>query len=134
MLTSPAGIESTIDECFSRFHLGSTFSSWFDTPPHVVHAFKRRWYNLWIPIWEDPEDPDRDSNNVDEEDFLGNVVIVAFVGLLILVLHVLVVSAVEVNWLQATKVCVFKATAVHTSFPLYDMLTWLPIKKSMFPV
>ena len=82
--------------------------NWCDAPTRLRPRPRRRWHNLWIPIWEDPEDPDRGSNNVDEEDFLGNTVIVAFVGLLILVLHVLVVSAVEVNWLQASKVSCFK--------------------------
>eukprot|EP00903_Cladosiphon_okamuranus_P021518 g19782.t1 len=58
-----------------------------------------RWYNLWIPIRKDPE-PGKD---IDEDYFVGNLVIVAFVGLLILLIHLLLVSAVEAYWLQAKE-------------------------------
>lgn len=62
--------------------------------------FASRWYNLWIPIRKDPEP----RNDIDEDYFVGNVVIVLFVSFLTLLLHLLLVSAVEAYWLQAKEV------------------------------
>eukprot|EP00752_Nemacystus_decipiens_P006426 g5789.t1 len=65
-----------------------------------------RWCNFWVPIGQDSEDNTSISekdNDIDEEDFVGNIVMFWCIGLLILVLHVLLVSAVEAYWLQATQ-------------------------------
>lgn len=79
---------------------GFAFESyWFNHTPHRPRLASR-WYNLWIPIRKDPE-PGKD---IDEDYFVGNLVIVAFVGLLTLLLHLLLVSAVEAYWLQAKEV------------------------------
>ena len=61
----------------------------------------QRWINLWVPIGKDRVDND---NDIDEEAFVGNLVIVLCVAVLLLVLHILVVSAVEAHWLQSTEV------------------------------
>ncbi|CAM9329857.1 unnamed protein product [Ectocarpus sp. 8 AP-2014] len=67
-----------------------------------LSAFLRRlrWINLWVPIGKDRVDND---NDIDEEAFVGNLVIVLCVAVLLLVLHILVVSAVEAHWLQSTE-------------------------------
>eukprot|EP00903_Cladosiphon_okamuranus_P012576 g11773.t1 len=65
-----------------------------------------RWFNFWVPIGEDSEDGTslaQKDNDIDEEEFTGNIVMVCCIGLLILVLHVLLVSAVEAYWLQSSK-------------------------------
>lgn len=74
---------------------------------YVNRAPSNRWFNLWVPIGEGSEDvtlPSEKDNKIDEEDFVGNIVMFWIIGLLILILHVLLVSAVEAYWLQATKV------------------------------
>ena len=63
-----------------------------------------RWFNFWVPLGEDSEDDSEKDNDIGEEEFVGNIVMFWCIGLLILVLHVLVVSAVEAYWLQSTKV------------------------------
>lgn len=64
-----------------------------------------RWF--WVPMGEDSEDGTSFSekdNGIDEEGFAGNMVMVWCIGLLVLVLHLLLVSAMEAYWLQSTKV------------------------------
>ncbi len=65
-----------------------------------------RWLNFWVPIGVDSEDDKlaEKDNDINGEDFLGNIVMFWSIGLLILVLHVVLVSAVEAYWLQTTQV------------------------------
>ena len=69
-------------------------------------ALQKRSVNLWIPLWPDSEDKTifEMDNDIEEDDFVGNIVIVSCAFLLILVLHVVIVSAIEAYWLQTMKV------------------------------
>eukprot|EP00903_Cladosiphon_okamuranus_P014706 g13628.t1 len=64
-----------------------------------------RWFNFWVPIGSDSDDDTlvEKNNDISEEDFVGNIVMFWCIGLLILVLHLVLVSAIEAYWLQATK-------------------------------
>ena len=53
---------------------------------------------------EDDTSLSEKDNGIDEEEFVGNLVMFLCIGLLVFVLHVLLVSAIEAYWLQATKV------------------------------
>lgn len=63
--------------------------------------------NLWVIIRPDYEDEitgSEEDNDIGEEEFVGNIVLSSCIGLFILVLHLVVVSAIEACWLQKMKV------------------------------
>lgn len=84
-----------------------------------------RWLNFWVPVREESEDvasPREKDNGIDEEEFVGNIVLFWCIGFLILILHVLVVSAIEAYWLQAAKVlCALGLT--RCTYPLMNGLS-----------
>lgn len=74
--------------------------------PVLLHQPSTRWLNFWVPIGAESEDDTlvEKDNDINEEDFVGNIVMFWCIGLLILVLHLVLVSAVEAYWLQAKQV------------------------------
>lgn len=67
----------------------------------------KRWMNLWVVIRPDSEDEypeSEEDNDIGEEEFVGNIVLSLCIGFLILVHHLVVVSAIEACWLQKMKV------------------------------
>jgi len=64
-----------------------------------------RWLNLWVSVGEGEDDSQSEKDNdLDEGEFVGNMVTLWVTGLLILVLHILLVSAIEAYWLESARV------------------------------